>query len=313
MKMWHQSKVLGSQSSPGKSIKIDNATPGRENTVKRYRNSAVECLDTGIEMNLLSEWARWKPGKPPFVLEADRECLRSARGDRDIAAFGSWRTAVADPNFCKPNDTRLHLGLLPMPFIGDLRRASVYVLLLNPGWGPHDHYGEYEVPAYRKALLSNLKQTFSRAAIPFLFLDPRYSWHGGFRWWHGKLAKVILELSTSQQIPFATARAQLASKLASIELFPYHSSRFRDSGGWLRRLKSVELARAFVLNVVLPRIEHGEAIAIVARKAELWGLPTLPGVVRYSGQEARAAHLTPDSPGGRLILERLAKAKRRKS
>jgi hypothetical protein len=67
------------------------------------------------------------------------------------------------------------------------------------------------------------------------------------------------------------------------------------------------------LNIVLPRIEHGEAIAIVARKAELWGLPTLPGVARYSGQEARAAHLTPDSPGGRLILERLAKVKRRKS
>ncbi len=260
-------------------------------------------------MSLLSEWARWNPEEYPFVLEADRSLLRAAP-TRAVATFRSWRAAMADRDYCRPNDTRLHLGLLPMPFIGDLRRASVYILLLNPGLGPHDYYGEYQVPEYHRALLLNLKQRFGRRAVPFLFLDPRYSWHGGFRWWHAKLAQVILRWSKSQGIPFAAARAQLASEIAGIELFPYHSSSFRDSGAWLRRLRSVELARTFVSAVVVPRVKRGEAVAIVARKAELWGLPKHPGVVHYSGQQARAAHLTPDSDGGRLILRRLAEAKR---
>ncbi len=59
---------------------------------------------------------------------------------------------------------------------------------MNPGPGPHDYYGEYEVPKYRAALLANLKQG---PPTPFLFLDPQFAWHGGFDWWQEKLAKVI--------------------------------------------------------------------------------------------------------------------------
>ncbi len=81
--------------------------------------------------------------------------------------------------------------------------------------------------------------------------------------------------------------------------------------GWPRQLRSVELARQFVSRVVVPRVRRGKAIAIVARKANLWGLPDLPGIVRYTAGEARGAHLTPNSRGGRLILERLAEVTRR--
>jgi hypothetical protein len=66
-------------------------------------------------------------------------------------------------------------GLLPQPFIGDLRLASIYVLSLNPGLQPSDYYGEYAVPEYRNAFLANLKQQFHEKAPPFIFLDPHYS------------------------------------------------------------------------------------------------------------------------------------------
>jgi hypothetical protein len=248
-------------------------------------------------MDLLSAWSEWNPTTPPFVLDGD-----SVSG----VTFKSWQAAVTEPDFCKPNDQRLHLGLLPMPFIGDLRRATIYILSLNPGLGPHDYYGEYKVPAYRRALLANLKQKFNPGTVPFLFLDPQYSWHGGFRWWHGKLRGIIAKLADIEGIAFANARTKLANEIASIELFPYHSSRFHGGRGW-KGLKSVELAQKFVRDVVLPRVEKNEAIAVVIRKAKLWGIPHRPGIVLDGGGEAQAAHLTPRSRGGRAIVKRLTK------
>ena len=256
-------------------------------------------------MNLLDEWAAWRPGRTPFVLEADRANLTADGGAGSLAMYESWADLHRAPDFGAPGDSRLHLGLLPHPFCGDLRRASIYILMLNPGLGATDYFGEYEVPAYRTALLAMLRQNFPLDGTPFLFLDPQYAWHGGFAWWHGKLAAVIGQLTKEWGVPFAEARARLGRQIASIELLPYHSASFRDSGGWLRELHSVALAKAFVHEVVVPRVERGEAVAIVTRQAVAWNLPDHPGVIRYSGQEARAAHLSPRSPGGKAILDQM--------
>jgi len=255
-------------------------------------------------MNLLETWANWEPGSPPFALDADREVLHSRRSLKAVVTHCDWQEAHCAPDFCAPGDTRLHLGLLPQPFFGDVRRASIYILLLNPGLGPQDYYGEYRIPEYRQALLANLKQQFAGVA-PFLFLDPQFAWHGGFDWWHGRLAKLMMRLASAWRVSFADARARLASVIASIELLPYHSAAFKDGGRWLQNLTSVELARAFVTEFVLPRVRSGDAIAIVTRKVAVWGLPEQAGVVTYTAAQARAAHLTPDSPGGSAILEHL--------
>jgi hypothetical protein len=230
-----------------------------------------------------------------------------AGGSRARTTVYRWRDYYAAPDFCAPKDHRLHLGLLPQPFIGNLRRASIYVLLLNPGLGPHDYYSEYEVPAFREALLANLRQDFRGSSVPFLFLDPQFSWHGGFAWWNGKLAGVIARLAGEWGVSHATARSRLAHELACIELVPYHSSNFRDAGKWIQRLKSVEIARAFVHEVVLPRVRRGEAVIIVARQVKNWKLPKHPRIVSYSNQDARAAHLSPESRGGKAILNHLAR------
>ena len=155
-------------------------------------------------MDLLSAWERWTPTEPPYVLDADRRLLKSDPSARATIQFNSWEEALEDRGFCKPGDKRLHLGLLPMPFIGDIRHASIYVLSLNPGLGPHDYFGESQVSDYRNALLANLQQRFDGKGPPFLFLDPRHSWHGGFRYWHGKLAKIILCFRTVRVYPSLT-------------------------------------------------------------------------------------------------------------
>jgi len=118
------------------------------------------------EIGLLQAWAAWRPGSPPHVLEADRPALASST---EVTTIRSWSEAFQAENFPFRGDTKLHLGLIPQPFCGDLRCASVYVLSLNTGLGPTDYFGEYKVPAYQNALLNNLKQE-SLGSIPFFFL-----------------------------------------------------------------------------------------------------------------------------------------------
>jgi hypothetical protein len=257
-------------------------------------------------MDLLREWMGWKPEGPPFMLPADRAVLTAQKSLRSLVTISDWLSAHRGDDFGAPGDSRLHLGLLPQPFCGDLRRASIYVLLLNPGIGATDYYGEHELPTYRNALLCTLRQEFDPDAIPFLFLDPQYAWHGGYGWWHAKLAGVISRLATIWSVSFAVARARLGANLASLELLPYHSASFRDAGGWVRQLVSVALAKAFVRDVVIPRVLSGDAVAIVTRQAKAWDLPAHSGIIRYSGQQARGAHLSPNSPGGQAILQHLA-------
>lgn len=250
-------------------------------------------------MNLLKAWENWKPESPPYLLDSDLNVLKPHQNSKAIASYCCWKEAISDPVFFRPSDRRLHLGLLPQPFFGDVRNAAIYILLLNPGLSPTDYYGEYEVPGFRETLLANLKQQHQKGMIPFLFLDPQFSWHAGFHWWHGKLVKVIECLASGWKVSFAAAQRRLGATLASIELLPYHSLAFEDGGNWLRNLSSVVLARDFVKEFVHPRVKSGEAIVIATRKVAYWDLPDHDGVVKYTAAQARAAHLTPDSPGGR--------------
>jgi hypothetical protein len=263
-------------------------------------------------MELLQAWAAWCPGSPPHTLDADRMALTSSKSADSVTIIRSWKEAFEDGNFPFRGDTKLHLGLLPQPFCGDLRRASVFVLSLNPGLEPPDYYGEYKVPAYRSALLNNLKQE-SFGSIPFFFLDPQYSWHSGFRWWHRKLEGVIGELAKKMKAKkgtssLAEARAWLGRKLASVELLPYHSASFRARGGWLDRrqgLRSVRLARAFVQQ----RIRRPGALVIITRGVKHWDLTDGSHgsqVIKFRPGEALGARLTPGSRGGEANPRALA-------
>ena len=107
-----------------------------------------------------------------------------------------WDSYIASDDYGGKTNKRLHLGLYPQPYIGDVTNASIYILLLNPGLGPIDYYsetGENGSENFRAALRNNLKQNFEDNEYPFMFLDPQFSWHSGYTWWHERLAKICLE------------------------------------------------------------------------------------------------------------------------
>lgn len=255
---------------------------------------------------LIQAWAEWSPDKLPFILGADEDVLSSARSKAFTApAYTKWEDVYSQPELGKPGDRKLQLGVIPHPFCGDILNAEIYILMLNPGYGPHDYFAELEVPAYTEAALKNLCQEFNAGDYPFYLLNPAFAWSGGYVWWHKKFASIIDELSKRTGMNYAAARKRLSQKIASIELVPYHSTSFYDPASWTKKLESAKLAREFVNEHILPKVRRDEAILIVTRKVREWNLPEHTNIIVYSNGESRGAHLSPASRGGRAIIDRL--------
>jgi hypothetical protein len=251
---------------------------------------------------LLSAWKQFQPDRAPYLLPGDEGVLH----ERHLyCRHAGWDGFVTDPEFGAPGKSQLHLDLLPIPFVGRLETASVFLLMLNPGFGPHDYFGEYTVPEYRAALLDNLRQDRSTS---FLFLEPRFSWHGGYGYWHAKLWNVIAAFAKRADISYGDARHFFQSHIAALELAPYHSVNFSLPGRVLNSLRSVQLARAFVHEELVPRAKAGECLVVVTRAVKNWQLPRHRNVVAYTASEARGAHLSAKSRGGAAILEFLVDA-----
>ena len=263
-------------------------------------------------MDLLNEWRNWNPDSYPYMLEADAQFLKSHQSE---ICFCPER----NPDFYS-EDKRLHLGVLPTPFMGDMLNASVYVLMLNPGLDERDYEWD-EKPCYREAVLASLKQERLEGTLPFLFLDTKFARHAGYSSWNytqrnrkpGRgLEKLIQALARKRGVSTEEARSELGKKLAVIQLVPYHSDKFSQKR-WLGRLPSVRLAQKFVQEIAAKRVSAKEAIIIAARGVNqhwdkyLRDLTEEQGVIKYASYrgEPITAYLTPKSRGGCAILRHL--------
>lgn len=88
-----------------------------------------------------------------------------------------------------------------------------------------------------------------------------------------------------------------------IELSPYHSKRFKLSTKILNSLRSSRLAKAFVHEVVGPKVKIEESLLIVTRAAKKWELPQDKNIIIYSSSEARSAHLILHGRGGEALVQ----------
>lgn len=271
---------------------------------------ADPAIDEALQRFMLPAfWSGFKD-EAPFVHPQDRPVIAKS-------PHGGWLATAAAENFdtvvqtdsLGVGDDRFYFSLLPVPYAGDLARADIFILLLNPGGGGvFDFHVEYRCPSWRDRVLGNLSQAVHGMEFPNLNLDPEFCWTGGYQWWERKLRAVAMEL-----VPlcgsYRNALRELSRRVACIELVPYHSSSF---GGHklLEVLPSTLQARRYVREVLLPRAQRDELSIIVTRQSKIWGLPAqegVPSVVHYTGQQARGVHFGPNTTGGREILRRIRK------
>lgn len=252
-------------------------------------------------IKLVEFWKSCDLSKPPFVHDADRPYIEAAKNVGKVI-LRSHRAFVEHPTFGDRNDSSLHLGLLPIPFQGNLSKADVFIVLLNPGLGLSAYQTE-EDKEHAEQVRLIIKQELANVPFPFLSLNPDYAWTGGFQWWERKLRNVI-ELVAAGQCKgnYAEALRLLSQRLAAIELFPYRSRTF-NAASLRSRLPSVREARDFVQRL-LPRAKNGEVTIIVSRGIKSIGIDDHE-LVNYDAKHARGASLSLATPGGRAIVNAL--------
>ena len=261
--------------------------------------------------SLVHFWEKFKIGEAPYIHPDDmsykfkkgqtfleRDCVH--KDEIDFRAF------LKSERFGNDEDTKYHLSNLPSPYKGDLERADIYILLLNPGLSYTDYYGEYHSDSsLRRRLEANLRQDLGKTEFPFTWLDPNLCWHAGFMWWERKLRKVLRKIADkNHKGSYIDAMRSLSRRLACVEIVPYHSLKFKNSS-FLHELPSVKAAKSFVRKTLLPGLESDNRTLIVTRQSKEWGLEKLDGkVIVYEGGQTRGASLGPSTEGGRAILSR---------
>ena len=123
---------------------------------------------------LIKAWKAQRFAKPPYVLDADSHLIPSAQS----VVIRSYEELIKRDIYGLA-DSKFHLGLMPVPFIGDVERADIYIGLINPGLDlGSDYYVESTRPDFCEVLLRNLRQQLGSDDYPFYPLDPKWHWTG---------------------------------------------------------------------------------------------------------------------------------------
>jgi hypothetical protein len=178
------------------------------------------------------------PSEPPYMLERDCE---------ELAALSAKKRSDIEDHY------------IPEGWVGNLDTAQVILLMSNPGsdtpkgLGSIESAAEYHktFPYHRKRALANLREEFGER--PFFSLDPALRFTGAFRY-HARAFSAFLNGESDY--------VRLSQRIATAELFPYHTKRFVHH--------DVELTSTeYYIRKVARRIEQG-ALVICVRSFSLW-------------------------------------------
>jgi hypothetical protein len=244
--------------------------------------------------NLVQAWRECPLDDPPFVLPGDSLS--------NTIMLRSYEEYTQHIGIYKPK--QIHVGLVPQPYFGNLEEARIFLLTLNPRLSYQTYSSEYLFPAYLEALIDNLRQERLNPRFPLMLLNPDWAGFAGFSYWHKKLDTTIRELADLLALSYLEALSLLSQEMAILEHIPYHSPKDPKVDG----LESTRLIREFVHQGVLPRARQGEVLLIVLRSIGLWGIEEeSESVIVYQFPYTAGAHLDRKSPGGKAIIDFLAK------
>lgn len=217
----------------------------------------------------------------------------------DKCYFNSFKE-YKDSNLYGENECKFHVGLAPSPYCGDIRKAKIFILLLNPGFAEQDYF-DFEKPDFRKQIMNDLYQTNLNNEFPYGGFNPDLSYQDGARWIRNKFENLAQTIRRQNNISYINALKLLSQNIATLERFPYHSRFFKNKSIY-STMPSVVLMENFVKSLV-ERAIKGEILLIVTRQVKIWKLPNCKNIIKYEGSQCRGASLSSDSLGGKAILE----------
>ena len=225
--------------------------PPRLNPVgKNTLHSCAQCKGYRLIPNPWHEL----PLSGPYVLQ------------RDAQAIGDFNRTARDHH-------RVHLEILPEPFLGN-PLADIVLLSLNPGFSIEEERFHHFDADFRGGALANLSHT--PIPYPFYFLEPGKA-SPGHMWWQQRL-KSLTDLYGHRAV---------ANNVLCLEYFPYHSERFHSS---MPRVPSQVYTR-HLLEMAMKR----EAVVIVMRSLDRWraAVPALDDYVVHTLKSSQAVYVSP--------------------
>jgi len=220
--------------------------------------------------SLVSFWKKFNPpGTKPYLHPDDRDWFEKKEPTATKQEAESFESFIRGTRFGR-EDKHLHLSLLPSPFHGNLDKANIFILLMNPGFSDSDYYA-YEHPAFRAASIANLRQKNIDRRFPYFSLDPQFAWSGAYRWIASRMGPILHEIAEKRNFSYYEALSFLSKQIAVIELFPYHSGDGRaiPNRVW-RELPSVIEARTFVRDELCRSPKR--PLILMARSRDKWDI-----------------------------------------
>lgn len=179
------------------------------------------------------------PKKEPFILAEDL---------KQIFEYG-----------LESNNLNWETELLPVPYLGNFKKAQVVLLCLNPGYNRGLDRRAHEDKYYYR---ENLRSLSFSSHTPFYCLNPRFDYSGGYKWWTRLLGQLIEKYGLRV----------LSEKLLCLQYIGYHSTTFRKPPCILPSQK-------FTFHLLKQAMKENKTIVIM-RSKKLW-IESVPELDKY--------------------------------
>ncbi len=194
-------------------------------------------------MNSLSEfWRRFTPVEGSNIHPDDRRFFEEKPPKQKKTMNFSSSTVRSDED-----RFTVRLGLLPQPYMGDIENSKIIIVMLNPGYegGEYDEHIKDETS--RQAILDTIHQNFSGvlSEYRYMYLNPRFRLTDGYKYLYatpndpriGRLRECIEFFAQKHHISPEESVRFIANNICMVEVFPYHSNKFK--GQYYNQIKGM--------------------------------------------------------------------------
>ncbi|MCM4161288.1 hypothetical protein FHG64_06440 [Antarcticibacterium flavum] len=181
------------------------------------------------------------------------------------------------------DEYKIHDNIFPAPFMGDVHNAPVIILMLNPGYDKHeDAEGTNYYKTYENWWMLQIQHQLPYPKLPLFCLEEEYIQKSDY--WFKKLKPLID--ATSDEI--------VAHKIAKVQFFPYHSTKYKPL--YKRLLKeegfsSYLPSQNYNFELVRKAIQR-DAILIIPRSKSYWE-EAIPELKAYSNKYITKSYRNP--------------------
>lgn len=178
-------------------------------------------------------------------------------------------------------DDYFHLSLSPVPYMGNLRTADVFLLMINPSAGYADYITDAQ-PAFCQALSATRKQHFHAHERTCLALNPEYCESSWFSYYEKLFKPALLKCAGETGWSYLRSLEELSRRLAILELVPYYSARAGQiTDRFIQSLTSTRKSKKAAQDLS-KRAQRGHAIVIL--KWGKWDLGATDGIIRNNSR-----------------------------